>query len=279
MCLPGTILGPVIGGAFADSAATWRWAFYINLLIIAPIAPIVFIYLPSVQPLPSVSLRQKISELDYLGALLNACIYVAWVLALQFGGSTWAWSDGKTIACFVIAGVGAAAFLITQYHLVFTTPEHRLFPIEFLKRRTMMLLFLGSSCISSALFIVIFYVPVFFEFVNGDSGVQSAVRLLPFVLTLVICNLINGYTMPLVSYYMPWYMFSGALITTGGGKIVTFCWFSLLSDVLTSLNSHDDDRYSFYVKLFHLRRYLPPWYWHRLNYQLSLQHRYCQSSN
>lgn len=27
----GCILGPVIGGAFSTSNATWRWAFYINL--------------------------------------------------------------------------------------------------------------------------------------------------------------------------------------------------------------------------------------------------------
>ena len=31
----GTVLGPVIGGVFTDSAATWRWAFYINLVLAA----------------------------------------------------------------------------------------------------------------------------------------------------------------------------------------------------------------------------------------------------
>lgn len=27
------ILGPVVGGAFSGSSATWRWAFYINLFV------------------------------------------------------------------------------------------------------------------------------------------------------------------------------------------------------------------------------------------------------
>lgn len=27
----GAVLGPVVGGAFSTSGATWRWAFYINL--------------------------------------------------------------------------------------------------------------------------------------------------------------------------------------------------------------------------------------------------------
>ena len=32
----GTVLGPVVGGAFAENeSATWRWAFYINLCIVS----------------------------------------------------------------------------------------------------------------------------------------------------------------------------------------------------------------------------------------------------
>jgi MFS family permease len=29
----GTVLGPVVGGSLGDSSATWRWAFYLNLLV------------------------------------------------------------------------------------------------------------------------------------------------------------------------------------------------------------------------------------------------------
>lgn len=32
----GAVLGPVVGGAFSTSSATWRWAFYINLCVTCP---------------------------------------------------------------------------------------------------------------------------------------------------------------------------------------------------------------------------------------------------
>jgi MFS family permease len=31
----GAIVGPAVGGAFSDSDARWRWAFYINLPLAA----------------------------------------------------------------------------------------------------------------------------------------------------------------------------------------------------------------------------------------------------
>lgn len=36
----GAVLGPIVGDSFVDSSATWRWAFYINLIISAVFAAI-----------------------------------------------------------------------------------------------------------------------------------------------------------------------------------------------------------------------------------------------
>ncbi|KAH8812368.1 major facilitator superfamily domain-containing protein [Xylogone sp. PMI_703] len=217
----GTILGPVIGGAFADSSATWRWAFYINLIIMGAISPVYLLCVPNPQPQPNKGFLRKITSLDWVGILLTCGMYTTWVIALQFGGSTWPWSDGRTIACFVVTGVLIILFGIQQFFCIFTTPEARLFPIAFLRRRTLMLLYMVASTINAALFIVVFYIPIYFQFAHGDDGLHSAVRLLPFVCTLVVSTLINSFTMPIFPYYLAWYLFSGALITAGGAMLYT----------------------------------------------------------
>lgn len=150
--------------------------------------------------------------------VLNAGIYTSWVVAITFGGALWAWNDGRTIATFVVLGVLIIAMVIQQYFLIYTTVEHRVFPGELLKRRTPMLLFFAMNGTTAAAFIAIYFIPVYFQFVKGDSGLPSSVRLLPIVIPYVFSIIINGGGMPVTGYYMPWFVISGILITTGSGK-------------------------------------------------------------
>jgi MFS family permease len=223
----GSVLGPVVGGAFSDSSATWRWAFYLNLVIGGATAPIYLFYLPAVTP-PSVAaakangtllpVRTRIARLDYVGFILCAAAWVALTLALLFAGTQWAWSDGRTIATLAVLGVLFVGYILQQYFCIFTTTETRSFPGHLIApgvkgARTQILLYISTSASISTMFIPTYYIPVYFQFVQNDSALIAAVRLLPFVLVAISTNLASSFFLRLVKYYMPVYLGAGILIT------------------------------------------------------------------
>ena len=101
----GTVLGPVIGGAFTESSATWRWAFYLNPCVGGAVAPIYFLIIPDYHPVPGVSLRSRLAKLDYIGSALSSGAVLCIMMAMNFGGVLWTWNDGRSIALFVLPGV------------------------------------------------------------------------------------------------------------------------------------------------------------------------------
>lgn len=141
----GTVLGPVVGGAFAQSSATWRWAFYLNLCIGAVVAPIYFLILPDSKPLPGIPLRARLALIDYIGIVLSAGAFLCIMMAMNFGRVLWDWADGRSIALFVLAGVLLAIFSLQQVYTLGTSRHHRLFPMHFLRRFEMIVLFLTMS--------------------------------------------------------------------------------------------------------------------------------------
>lgn len=191
-------------------------------MLIAITSPIYFVFVPSTHPQPSLPFRRGFLSLDWVGTTLNAGIYVSWVIALQFGGSTWAWSEGRTIATFVVMGVLIVAFVAQQYFSIFTTPERRIFPTMFLTRRTPLVMFVATACVTVSIFVPIFYIPLYFQFVHGDSGLESAVRLLPLVIVMVFTSVTTGYGLAIIGWYQPFFLISGLLVTVGAGKAFLF---------------------------------------------------------
>ncbi|PKS07919.1 hypothetical protein jhhlp_006528 [Lomentospora prolificans] len=218
----GTILGPVVGGGFSVSSATWRWGFYINLVIGAVTAPIYLFYLPSIRPTKGKTVWERLAHLDFVGAILSAGLWVAFAMAFISAGGIWAWDDGRTIATLVVFGVLFILYALQQYFCVFTSPENRSFPGHLLKSRTQILLYITTSCSITATFVGTFYIPLYFQFVQNDTPLMAAVRLLPFLLIMITVNLLSGWGLSKVSYYMPFYLASGILMTLAGALFYVY---------------------------------------------------------
>ena len=85
----------------------------------------------------------------------------------------------------------------------------------------MILLFLGTSTTSASLFVGAYFIPLYFQFARDDSAIMAAVRLLPFISVTISFVMLNGALMPVLGYYMPWYVVSGVFLTIGGSLMYT----------------------------------------------------------
>ena len=217
----GCILGPVVGGLFSDSAATWRWSFYLNLVVFGVMSPIYVFAVPSLPQQTDRTSLEKAKSMDWLGVAISTGMYVFFVVAFSFGGAIWAWSDASFIVLIVLFGVFAVAFGLTQHFTVLTNKLDRLFPCEFLHNIQLILLYIGMSCGGAALFVAVYYIPFYYLFVHGESGTDAAVRLIPFICVYVAAILSCGYFLPRVGYAMVWYLVSGIFLVAGGAAMYT----------------------------------------------------------
>lgn len=132
-------------------------------------------------------------------------------MAINFGGTLFAWNSAATITIFVIGILMVIAFGLQQSFNLLTSPSNRMFPVHFIRNKEAVLLFICTAACNSMVFIPIYYIPILFQFTRADSALESAVRLLPLIFLLSTAIIANGFFMAKFGYYMPWYAGGAAL--------------------------------------------------------------------
>ncbi|KAI9367730.1 major facilitator superfamily domain-containing protein [Aspergillus egyptiacus] len=220
----GTVLGPVIGGAFTDSSAGWRWSFYINLVVGGVFAPVYLFLLPS---LHSQSVRttvlDRLKHMDLVGTLLLMGAFAAGVIGINFAGALFPWDAPGIIVAIVLGGVLFIVFAIQQTYCILTTEQTRIFPVELVTWRKPLipLLFVCGCCTGVCVTVPTYVIPLYFQFTAADESLESGVRLLPFVCLLVFSCVAGGYLAGRLDYYIPWYIMGGGFCLIGSALMYT----------------------------------------------------------
>ncbi|KAI1618125.1 MFS drug efflux transporter [Exophiala viscosa] len=217
----GTALGPIIGGAFTSSNAGWRWAFYINLVIGGLGAPVYLFLLPSSKPRPNDSSKELWKTLDWVGVVLSIGAFLTGTMAIGFGGVIYPWGSGQVISLFVLSGLFFIAFGLQQSFAWFTTPEQRLFPVQFVLDKDLCILFASIGSGTALIFLPIYFLPLYFQYLHGCNALAAGVKLVPFIVTMIVFVFINGGVMSKTGIYWPWYTVGAALALIGNALLYT----------------------------------------------------------
>ena len=208
----GMAFGPLVGGILVDLIG-WAGVFWVP----APIAALCMLGMATVPE--SRSLQH--TRLDVPGAITGTIAMVAIVFAI-IEGIQRGWSDPLIVGSFAVAIVSTVLFIVIERRT-----EQPLLPMAFFKQRDFTGSMVGMFFIMFALMGVMFYMPQFFQLVQGMSATESGARLMPLALAMMIFAPIMAKLLPKLG---PRFMLFWAPAVHGGGALLLF---SFILDVNT----------------------------------------------
>jgi len=176
-------------GLFTDNL-TWRWCFYINFPVggISLAIIIFFLSLPQDSERVKTFHLREIQKFDLLGTSIFVPANVCLLLALQWGGNSFSWNSWRIILLFCLSGL----LFITWGMIQWVKKELATLPPHIISQRSMAFGVWYGFTMGSSMFIVIYFLPLWFQAVKGTSATHSGVDFLPMTLAMGIFAIISG---------------------------------------------------------------------------------------
>lgn len=190
----GAGCGAPLGGLLADSVG-WRWAFMGQ----APLCLLAFISVFFVLQLPpkeEKNLKANLNRIDFLGAIVLVCAVFSMLLGFDRGSNV-SWTIPLSYGPLLASPLLFALFILveTKYAREPFAPGHIIF------ERALFAGYLCNFFSFAGWLAAIYYIPLYFQAVDGYGAAASGLRLLPAILAGVSGSLLAGYLMKRTGKY------------------------------------------------------------------------------
>lgn len=155
-------------------------------------------------------------KLDPFGTVVFLPGIVCLLLALQWGGTTYAWSNARIIVLFILAGILLSIFVVIQ----FRSGDNATVPIRIIKQRSIASGVYFSIVSPGSMFVIIYFLPLWFQAIKGVSAIQSGIDTIPMVMALVLASIIARALTSKTGYYVP-QLLACAIIASIGAVLLT----------------------------------------------------------
>ncbi|TDZ35076.1 Efflux pump aflT [Colletotrichum trifolii] len=202
-------VAPTLGGVFVDKA-TWRWCFWINLPLggITFFVILLFFKLPVAAKKQPMNMKQFVQNFDLIGTLLLIPWVICLLLALQWGGTVYAWGSWRIILCWCVFAICFLVWGFVQY----SKGDGATVPFRIMAQRSMICACWLMLLLFSLLFINVYYMPIWLQAVKNHSAYQSGIDLLASSAPLSAATILSGAL----------FIASSVIVSVAGGLMYTF---------------------------------------------------------
>ncbi|EGU76584.1 hypothetical protein FOXB_12883 [Fusarium oxysporum f. sp. conglutinans Fo5176] len=164
------------------------------------------------------SFKEKARKIDWMGVMASIAGIVLTVMAINSGGSMWAWKNVKTVSILTIGIIMLFVFIVIEAFFA----RIPIIPLRLFRQKSPAVLILTGFLHDFAWQSTQYFVPLYYQTVRGFTPLKSAMLIVPFLLAQGLAGAASGPIMARYARYMPILRTGFAIWTIGAGLKLLF---------------------------------------------------------